>query len=263
MPAIKLSHLQSQIAVLFTHFNDRRLFIDGLLSLFQMYSQGKNPTNIWLREFQDQAYFNIPPPVIAELQSNLESYTVQYPAAAKEIIDTLWEQPEIEPKLIAIKMLSHLPESLNEFIISHLSAWISEDTDDYLFDYILECGKGNLPILLSEQWLQMIEGWINSSSIKISLRGIQAINQLVENREYDYLPGIFNLIHPLFRKPEPQMKKDLVKIIKTLITRSEAETASFVISTAEIYANNEVRAFCRKCIPFFSTHYQEEIKRAL
>jgi len=45
--------------------------------------------------------------------------------------------------------------------------------------------------------------------------------------------------------------------------KNPSETASFLISVGEIYPEKQVRAFIRKCLPFFDEYFQKVIKQSI
>ena len=120
-----------------------------------------------------------------------------------------------------------------------------------------------LAIMLSEKWLELIENWLLSENLQTKKIGVSALTRLIQNKKFDYFPKIFRLLTPLFSEPKIEIRHDLMEIVTAMISRTEPETASFLISIAKLHANDENRVFIRKCLPLFNTNLQDEIKDAL
>lgn len=263
MANVHLAKLRSQIKVLIKHFGNNELFINSLLSLFRLYSQDKIPTNIWLQKNLTAPSFNVPQLLLTELQILMDNAAKSNPTASIQTADLLWSLNFYETKMVAIFLLLNVPESFNNEIFNRIDIWVTEDTDDLVLDKLLNYCQDNEQLILSPHWIEVLNRWLRSGEKSLKKTGMKALQKLIEKKEFNYFPRVFKILMPLISEADIEFKKDLIRVIQCLTTRTQAETASFLISNIEMYRNEEVKAFTRRCLPLFDQYFQSEIKKAL
>jgi len=234
MSNVQLPRLQSQIKALMNHFTEEDIFRDSLLSLLNIYSQKKRSQKLRFDRKFSVPSFQIPSIVLSELNSNFEQAARDYPNVSFKHSEVLGNMDFPETKLLAFTLLMALPSSYHDEVFERLPKIIHQDNAEELNEKFLDCLEEN-----------------------------PAIMRLIQNKKFDYFPKIFRLLTPLFSEPKIEIRHALMEIVTAMISRTEPETASFLISIAKLHANDENRVFIRKCLPLFNTNLQDEIKDAL
>jgi hypothetical protein len=262
MPLVQLSRLRSQLNALEAHFSDPEMFRDSLTSLFLVYENKKSITNIWLRKNTQFSTYNVPESVIAELESKIAVLARLKPESALTNADILWKIPFYEPKKTAIALISNLEDTYDKEFIQRAFQWLTVELEEILVKDLIASVESKPDLLQSKQWLDFINNWLISREIIEIKLGLQVLFRTLSHG-YHNLPMIFSILAPLINKPHLTIQKELVSVIQELIQLSEAETASFLIMTGELYPDEENLKFLRKCIPLFDSFYQKEIRGTL
>jgi len=263
MPPVQLARLRPQINALISHYQDHKLFLKTLLLIFENYSEKKSSRNVWLRAKLNMPAWQVPLIVINELEAALEILARAHPQESITLADAMWGQPYYEPKKLAIFLLAKLEPPHQEEFIHRTEAWISAGVEEALIAEVIEQSSLRLEIITSPAWINLVKGWLNAEDKNLQKTGLGAVSKLVENEDFQNLPLVFDLLAPLLSQPRIATQKDLLGVIRMLIIRSQAETASFLISSAELSRTEEAFKFVRKCLPLFNDFFQEEIKKGL
>jgi hypothetical protein len=199
---------------------------------------------------------------MAELESAFIGLSRNYPLEAIEIADRLWHEPFFEPKKLAVILVSHLGDDYGEYFVQRMDEWIDEDIDEKLLNQILTESE-HIPFLVtSKKWLELIDYWLNSSSRKMVRNGFKALGKIISRKDFQDLPFVFGLMFPIFSQSDFASQNNLIDFTRLMVEKSQSETASFLISLGEIYPDNQVKVFIRKCLPLFDEFFQKEIKRS-
>ena len=263
MAVIQIPRLRSQINAVAAHFGDSGTFTSALKSLLINYSRNKHFPLLLEASSQELVHYDLAEVVIMELESAFIRLAKNYPQEAIEIADRLWREPVFEPKKLAIILISHLGNEYGETFVQHVDKWIDEDLDEKLLNEILDESEQIPYIVTSKKWLELIYHWLNSSSRKMVKNGLKALGQLISRKDFQDMPLIFGLLFPIFSQPDLAIQKNLLDFTSLMAEKTPSETASFLISVGEIYQEKQVRAFIRKCLPFFDEFFQKEIKQSI
>jgi len=262
MPVVNSQRVKSQIKVLESHIENIELFIPALHSILSMYSSEKNKK---ARLFSLNKYpaYQIPGIVFSEIDSFFKRLAINHPANAITIARQLWEDRYLEPKKFAITLITNINPDYYSTSIDLLSSWVDDDINKELFAEMISTMTTRTKLVEEDDLLNLISTWLNSNSRDMQKHGLLALGFVASHKEFQNIPRIFSLITPLFSQPDLLLQKDLIAFIKTLINRTQPETASFLIMLLEIYPNKNVYAFVRKCVPFFDEYFQEELRKVL
>jgi len=261
MPLVQLSRLRSQLNALEAHFGNPEVFLDSLISLFQVYENKTATTNIWPRKNAQSSTYNVPNSVMAELESRLEVLARLNPQAAQINADKLWAIPYYEPKKAAIALISNLTDLYNNEFLQRIQKWLSAGLEVSLIKALVAAVETRKDLLQDKQWLDFIKKWLDSRELQDIKLGLQLLNRTLTHG-YHNLPMIFSILTPLINKPPFAIQKDLMNVIQELIVLSEAETASFLIMSGKLFPESENLKFLRKCILLFDPFFQNEIREA-
>lgn len=244
------------------HFSNPEVFRDSLISLFLVYENKKSSTNIWLRKNPQFSSYCVPESVMAELESRLAVLSRMIPESALINADLLWETLFYESKKSAIVLISNLDNIYENAFFQRVQKWLTVELEDTLIKDLIASVEFKPDLLQSNQWLNLIKTWLNSRDRQEVKLGLQALNRTLSH-EYHNLPMVFSVLAPLINNSHLVIQKELISVIRSLIQLSEAETASFLIMTGELFPEEEILKFLRKCLPLFDPYYQKEIRGAL
>lgn len=261
MAVVNIPGLSSQIRAMNAHLSNTDIFLNSLRSILLTYSENKYMDMLKNDQGKSPSY-QIPEIVFAELDSSFKSISRSHPKEAIGIADLLWEEKYLEPKKFAITIISNLDNTYGDVFIDRIKQWVDDQLDAQLVGEILSSSRTKSYLTFNDSWLDLISKWLVAASKQLNKNGLIALGQLVSRKDFQNLPKVFGLITPIFSQPELTIQKDLITFIKSLINRTQAETASFLIMLLEIYPSNDVYAFIRKCLPLFDDYYQEELRRS-
>ena len=261
MAVIQIPRLRSQINAIIIHYADTDAFLSGLRSFFGIYSQRKSTAALYESDRKTMLYYGLPEVVENELEIAFKGVAKNHPNEAVEIADHLWREQFFESRKLAIILVSALDSPYSDLYLRRMDQWIQKDLDEHLFNEILQASNQIPYLTVNEKWISIINSWLHSDSKVLIQYGLQALCQLVKKKEFQNLPFVFSLMMPVFSQPILAMQKELMALIKTLVHRTPSETASFLISMAEIYPSQTMLAFIRKCIPLFDEFFQQELRR--
>jgi hypothetical protein len=260
MPPVQLSRLRPQVNALMSHYEDGVLFGKTLLLIFENYSE---KPSIRAQFDPELPVYNVPPVVLNELESDLETLAKIQPAQSVHLADIMWAQGKYESRKLAIYLLAHLPADYQEEFISRIQRWFEQGMSESLTTEFIAQSSQKLEIITSRAWFDLLRTWIASEDKRLQKIGMQAAGNLAANRSFQNLPLVFDLIAPLYSQPRITLQKDLTELTRRLIERSQPETASFLISMVELNQKSAVSALVRKLLPLFDEYYQIEIRKSV
>jgi len=263
MPSVvQLNRLRSQLNAVANHFGQGDEFFNALKALLDYYGDHKLAVNQRLKEPSNMLRLHVPPSVLLEVNSRLQILAKGNPNSAIDTADQLWASNIYEIKSGAIAILSSLSSIFQDQVISRISVWISPQLDSQLLHEIQQGFEANPDILLNKEWIKTLSNWLAVEDDELKRMGLRALKHTIQ-LNFENLPQIFSLLTPIIQQPSLPIQKELLEVIKSLIQRSEAETASFLIMAGTLYPQNNILAFIRKCLPFFDSYFETEIRSAL
>ena len=261
LPA-QLTRLRSQINILTTKFSESKEFELSILSFLKLYALEKRNEKFWVPEETTLPHMHVPDSVMLELIMQIGIVAKIKPKAALRNADLLWASEFYEMKYIAISMLANLAETHPHQVIERIHHWIQSGVDNQLMSDIMKEFEHKPHILLNREWIGLLASWLDSGDEELVRLGLRAMRHTIE-MGYDNLPYIFSILSSIIRQPNFSIQKYLIELIKALINKSEAETASFLIATGKLNPEIDVNVFIRKCLPLFDPFFQGEILAGL
>ncbi len=231
MPAIQPAILRQQAVLLAEYFSEPKAFVRSLHHLLEYYSdRARRPGQSGLPPPLMPSY-HVRPPVLRQVLLEIEVYVQDDPEAALRLCDTLWEEPFLEFRLLAISLLGKVSVQPPGPVI--------------------ERGCKTLRSEQPDQYLEVIENWLSQTKNYSRQVGLQALVPLVQNPEFSNLPIVFRLIQPLILVISPALREDIVDIVRALTRRSPQESAYFLRQNLSHPDQKDVPFLIRKCAPDF------------
>ncbi|HSO27931.1 MAG TPA: DNA alkylation repair protein, partial [Anaerolineales bacterium] len=173
MPAVQPARLKQQAALLAQHFEDPPAFLRSLYHLLDFYAdrthrpgQSGEPPSLL------QAY-NVPAPVIRLLLQTLGPLAEENMAPALILCDTLWKEPYLEARQLAVGMLGRLPVPPSQPILNRVQRWVEGAEDQRLVDFLLDTGLAGLRRRQPEVIVDFIDLWLSDRNTKRQELGLR------------------------------------------------------------------------------------------
>ncbi len=263
MPAIDLDHLRTRIKLIKDKFSQPLEFVSGLREVYAFYADRTLPLSSYHTELQSIPAFNTPRLLNRSFEDAFSGYCNDQPGQLIEIIDLLWQQPEIELRQLATVLLGRLPITEKDIVISRIIAWSSNQNDALLLPYLHEHGSVTIRRYEPTAWLNVLELWKNSNEIWQTKLSIQGVTTLIDDANFANLPAVYTFVKPLFMDLNPGLQYDLRETLEHLVNRSEVETVYFLKQLIADSKNPALGRFLRRLLGLFTTEMQDSLRKAL
>jgi hypothetical protein len=263
MPAVELMRLRGQINELITRFADPLSLRNGLRDLLDLYAyrayragQGVQPQSLL-------PSYRVAPLVMRQLELELSKTCQEQPEQALKVVEALWEDPFLEPRLLATTLLGAIPASQGEAVVQKLRDWGKPSENFRMLDALFSNGTTGLRRSAPNLLLELFEEWINSSHTEVQSLGIRALVPMIEDPTVENLPPFFRLLSlPVQTAPAP-LQADLKAALEALTRRTPTETAYFLRQTLSMAAGTGTARLIRHCLPIFGPQQQDSLRAAL
>ena len=263
MPAIQPARLRQQAALLAEHFENPPAFVRSMHHLMEYYSErARRPGQSGKPDPLVMSY-KVRPPVLRLLLRELIPLAEQYPQHGLALCDRLWEEPYLEFRTLACMLLGQIAPEPGIDIMGRLQSWMTPDLENYLVDTLLTQGMGRLRKEKAEEVRRMVETWLLEDDILRQQLGLRALLTLIEDPDFENLPGFFNLIQPLARKVPPALRSDFLDVVVAFARRSPQEVAFFLRKTLQMTGAVDTPWLIRQSISAFQPDQQESLRSAL
>jgi len=263
MSAVEISRLNAQIKAI-THLIDNSDdFIRGLIEVIKMYSNRAYRLGEEVRMDTLIPSYKLPPVVMQQLESEVSILAKKNPQKALNIAKQLWNKRHLELKLLAVVIISSLPNNLSKTAIQILKSWLEIQEDKNITQAILDKASALFKKESLEKWADVIKTWLENESIEKQKLGIYAICNLIRNESYKNMPRIFKMLKPLFINPLLPLQQGLKDVIYELRNKSETETISFLRMIIQSTKNPSTLLFVRRSITEFSSDIQSDLRNLM
>jgi hypothetical protein len=263
MPAVQLSRLKMQSALLADSFTRPEAFIKGLRAMLDYYANRSH------RAGQSGApppllpAYNVPPPVLKQVLQELIPRIRRDPEAALRLSNQLWNENNLECRMLATQVLARVPVSHAQSALHQVQSWIQEEQEDRLVEALIRQGLNNVRLSATEDYLTAVREWLAGEGLLEQEIGLRALLPLAENEEYQNLPVLFRLLTNYSRKVSPHLRPYLLDILRVLVKRSPAESAHFLRRSLEFPDSVDTAWLVRQVLPLFPAELQSSLREAV
>lgn len=263
MPAVQLARLKTQIHALIWHFTRPHEFLECLLDLLEYYAeQGYRPGVIVLPSKRTPAY-RVPALVMRQLEQELAPLCRENPGATLPVVDVLWEDRHLEPRLLAAYLMGQVPLPDPQPVLTRLKAWCQPAVERPVLTAMLNQGCAGLRRQHPQHWLELAQTWANNPDPTFQSIALQAILPAVKDRGFENLPPIFRLVTPLFSTTSPAVQFDLLEVTMSLARRSPTETAHLIQNILGVNPAPEAIRLVRRSLPAFDPETQGKLRKII
>lgn len=263
MPAAELSRLRAQINGLITHFDDPSGFRGALRDLLELYANHAYRPGQAIKPQPLLPSFRVPPLVLRELEIELGKTCQERPDQALNVTDALWHDPNLEPRLLAARLLGAIPPGHEGAVIEMLKAWAQPGENFRILDALFRDGMAGLRQSAPDLLLGLTEEWMGTSRSEMQSMGIRALIPLIQESGFENLPPVYRILSPLIQTSPAALNADLQAVMEVLSKRSPTETAYFLRQTLSIATGQATARLVRRCLPYFSQAQQDSLRSAI
>jgi len=263
MPAAELSRLRLQIDQLILIFNQPEEFSRRLHDMLNLYGNHAYRAGQAVKPQSILPSYRVPPLVTRQLVLDLGKTAQERPQETLALVDVLWKDHFLEPRLLAASLLGVLPMSAGREVIQKLRGWGRPDENLRLFNQVIEESTVRLRRERPDLLLDLIKEWIGASSPQQQAVAMRAMIPLINDPSFENLPVLYRLLAPLAQNIAPAAQTDLQVTLQALIRRSPVETAYFLRQALTLAATSSTTRLVRRCLPDFPAAQQAGLRAAL
>ncbi len=263
MPAAELSRLRLQINQLILIFGQPQEFRRRLHDLYRLYANHAYRAGQAVQAQPLFPSYRVPALVSRQLSLELGKTAQERPQDALTLVDALWADEYLEPRLLAAALLGNISVAYRSAVLEKLRAWGTPKENIHIFAALAQDGTVQLRQSAPKELLALIEEWTGSMDVQQQAVGIRALLPLIQDERFSNLPIIYRILSPLLQSVSGAYQPDMLEAIQALIRRSPMETGYF-LRQALVQANTPVTArLVRKVIPEFPVEQQASLRTAL
>lgn len=263
MPAIQLARLKIQVAGLVDRFDQPVPFHRALRDLYGYYADRTYRPGLSAPRIPLIPHYRLPTPVVRQVEIDLLPSILADPLAALALVDELWLDPFLEPRLLAVYIFSHVSPSPPEPVIERLIRWARPEEERQVITALLSQGTARLQREQPELWAGIIQQWLRADDPAILSFGLHALISMISDPGFENLPGIFRLLSPIMLPASSKLQGDLVELIGALAQRWPIETAVFLRQMISMGHGTGILRVVRRCLGFFPMDSQASLRDAM
>jgi hypothetical protein len=230
MPAINLARLKTQASRLSEKFSEPEAFVRDLNEMLDYY------TNRTIRSTQTAQRFSLPtyrtpPPVLRQIQGELEPLAESHPLEAITLTNALWKAGSLESRLLAASLLGCIPLAQSTSTLMRLRDWLAQSTDKQILTALLGDAFARLRRENPETLFLILEDWLKSSRTSLRVWGLRALIPMLTDPQFENLPAVFRILKPAIQSAGPTTQLELQACLATLEQVSLTETLAFLRET--------------------------------
>ena len=263
MPAIDLTRLRTRFRLLLAEIEDPHAFTKGLQDIYSFHADLTHPAGDSPSGMFTHPAFNTPLLLNSEVVKLLAPFCGGRPQLMLQMIDCLWQEPEIELRELAAQLLGKLPRDFFPEVIRRIQRWSLTETDAELLPFLHQNASVAIRREAPDLWLEVLNGWNSASEIWLAKLALTGTIPLIDDPTFGNLPSIFTFVSPLILDPETQNQYELLLVIEHLARRSEIETVYFLKQVMSLSTSPGMGRFMRRAIELFSPQMQESLRSTM
>jgi hypothetical protein len=258
MPAIDLARLKTKSIRLAEKFDRPADFLYDLHDLLEFYADrtirlGK------IAPISVLPTYRVPPQILRQIEIELSRPANEYPEQALALCDALWKDGYLEMRLLAAKVLSHVPPRTPR-LIEHLTAWVEESRDPDVRSALLTNSPTRMRNETPDIFIQLIGMWMDPAREAMWANGVTALLPLLEGGHFENLPPIFEIARPLLDTAPPKLQIEITQLLNALFHTSPTETTFYLREVLMMSQNRQTIITLRRISHALPVQFQEVIR---
>jgi len=263
MPAVEIEKLSRQVRLVAEKFGSPYDLLPALRDLFEAYADRTFRAGSVLHGAVTLPEYHLPPLLMPLLEKELGKFCQANPFTSLEVIDLLWKEPYREPRILASSLLGKIPISHASQVIDRLLHWAVSINNPTLTEIIIRKGSQTLRSQLVDEWLEIIQLWLDSGNEAENRLGLSSLTTLIQDHTFTDLPRAIALFMPYLRQTHPDNMTLLQKAIESLARRTPGETVYILKQVIATSPNPNLLRLLRRCLPAFPEEEQQSLRSAL
>lgn len=263
MPAIHLPRLRKQVAALTDQFNQPEAFTRGLSSLFEEYADRVHRPGLAGEPRPLIPTYNVPPPMLRHLTAEVAPLASNNAQETLALCDMLWEQFYLEMRLVTITLIGRAPLDPVDTILMRIDRWASGIAEARLIKAMAIQGLDRVRTEQTNRLLVEVEKWLESKNSSLQRLGLCALIPLIQDRNFENLPVILDLLSPFLRIAPLPIRPDVLDVLASLARRSPRETAFILRQNLDAPDNPDTSLIIRQTLPHFPEEMGDNLRLAV
>ena len=248
MPAIDISRLKIQAAVLVEKFDQPAVFLKELHQILDLYADRTIREGLIATPVSVLPAYRVPQAVLRQIDMELGALTATFPDQAMTLTDSLWKDGYLESRLLAAALLGRIQPN-SPHLLERISLWVTLTRDNQLRLALLRNSLGRLRKESPAKFMQLMREWLDPNNPKMWANAVHAIIPLLEDQNYENLPPIYNILSPVIKNMPSIMQNDLADLINALYKASPVETVHFLRQVVSSSSTPQISLSIRRIVP--------------
>ncbi len=248
MPAIDISRLKIQAAVLVEKFDQPAVFLIELHQILDIYADRTIRQGLIASPISVLPAYRVPQAVLRQIEMEIGPLAATFPDQTMTLANNLWKDGFLESRLLAASVLGRI-DPKTHLLLEHITAWVSRTRDNSLRMALLRTSLSKIRKETPTQFLQLMKEWLDPNTPKMWANAIHAIIPLLEDPSFQNLPPVFNLLSPAIKNLPSIMQNDLADLIIALYKASPIETTYFLRQVIIGSTSAQISITIRRILP--------------
>lgn len=264
MPAVQLVQLNQQINSLTPHFADPVIFRNELEALLIRYADlTYKPGQAVQQSKLSISSYRTAPIVLRKLEQHLAGLSKHNPELALVAADHLWQADQAEMRRLAAIMVGNVPGEFSGQVLERMQTWAVPGEKPPYLGMLFELGSVELRRTDTLKWMNLIRSWLSDSNLEMARLGLLAVTTLVNDRDFENLPAVYNAISPLVAETPDELQFEMRSLIVKLARRAPTETGYFLRQVMGMYPSASLFRLVRRILPEFPEEIQDRLRSML
>lgn len=259
MSAVNPTRLNEQVKDLLTCLSDPVSLRRECLELLDFYADRTKRPSVSSGTDATIKLFRVPRPVLRAIGTGLKMRVKEQPDLAHAAASALWEAGYRETRLLACSLLSGYSHSE---IADWVTDWVPSCEDRFANAELASVGLQGWRKSDVHSYLNKIAFWLKSSSLRMRVFALQALEASAHDEDFDELPTVFRLIKGRVTVAKRGEKRSLYRLVNTLATRSPPEAARFLMDEIA-HEGGAARKMAKSMLEAFPSRQRTLLERTL
>jgi DNA alkylation repair enzyme len=262
MPAIDLTRLRKQAARLADFFFVPDEFIRHLHEMLDFYVDRSMRKQQAVVPGANLPSYQTPVVILKQIEQDIQLTAGEYPDAALELADRLWDEKYLETRLLAAFLLGRIPPQ-GERLLARLTAWTGQIQDSNLRSKLLDNSLARMRKESPDQFIELIAQWLRPERSRLWSSGLHAAISAVSDPSFTNHPPLLKLLEPIMEAAPVKLQEEIEEFVLALYKVSPTETIYFLRQVLTHSDDPMAAITFRRISPSFPNELKEGIRELI
>jgi len=262
MPAIDLARLRRQAARLADFFFLPEEFIKHLHETLDFYVNRTLRKPAAAPPGTRLPAYRTPAVILKQIEMELKPLAEQYPEAALNLADGLWEEGYLETRRLTAFLLGCLPPQ-EAGLLERLRAWAPGVRDPALQEALMNFGLARLRREAPHTFFDLMAEWLAPAHKRSWANGLRALTFAIADARFTNVPAVLRLIEPILSIAPSPLQVEIEELILVLYEAHPAESIHFLRSILMNASEPSTLATFRRMASAFPPELNQELRALL